>query len=219
MIAVVDYCKGNLKSVERGLRGVGGDAAITDDPAVIAQADAIVLPGVGAFKDTSDTMQATGQMAAIRDALSRDVPFLGICLGEHLLFSEGAEGSDAGTNPSGLGIVSGVVDRLPETDAQGKRYKIPHVGWNSIEFDSRNIEDTCPLLAGIKPGEYFYFTHSFCAPENEYTVATTTHSITFPSVVRVGTWIYGVQFHPEKSSDAGACVLKNFLNIVRSARG
>ena len=219
MIAVVDYCKGNLKSVERGLRGVGGDAVITDDPAVIAQADAIVLPGVGAFKDASDTMQATGQMAAIRDALSRDVPFLCIFLGEHLLFSEVAEGSDAGTNPSGLGSIPGVVERLPETDKEGKRYKIPHVGWNSIEFDPSNIEDACPLLTGIKPGEYFYFTHSYCAPASDATVATTTHSITFPSVVRAGDWVYGVQLHPEKSSDARACVLKNFLDIVRNARG
>lgn len=218
MIAVVDYCKGNLKSVERGLRGVGGDASITDDPRVIARAEAIVLPGVGAFKDASDTMQATGQMAAIRDAIARGVPFLGICLGEHLLFSEGSEGSSDGKTSAGLGIISGVVDRLPDTDAEGAQYKIPHVGWNSIEFDPTNISETCPLLEGIKPGEYFYFTHSFCAPDNECTQATTTHSITFPSVVRAGEYVYGVQFHPEKSSDAGAAVLKNFLTIVQRAR-
>lgn len=218
MIAVVDYCKGNLKSVERGLRSVGGDASITDDPAVIAQAEAIVLPGVGAFKDASDTMMTTGQMQAIRDTLSRGVPFLGICLGEHLLFSDGTEGSEEGKTAAGLGIISGVVDRLPDTDDTGVRYKVPHVGWNSVEFDSSTIKETCPLMEGIKSGEYFYFTHSFCAPESDCTRATTTHSITFPSIVRAGEYIYGVQFHPEKSSDAGAAVLKNFLNIVKRSQ-
>lgn len=214
MIAVVDYCKGNLKSVERGLRAVGGDACITDDPTVIEKADAIVLPGVGAFADASKTMTETGQMEAIRKAIKSGKPFLGICLGEHLLFSEGTEGAEGSVQTSeGLGCIEGVVDKMPEYDSNDLRYKIPHVGWNSIEFDA---SCGCPLLEGIKPGEYFYFTHSFIAPKSEATVATTTHSITFPSVVHCGETVYGVQFHPEKSSDAGAQVLKNFLSIVES---
>lgn len=218
MIAVVDYCKGNLKSVERGLRAVGGDAHITDDPKVIAAADAVVLPGVGAFADASETMCSTGQMEAIRAAIAAGKPFLGICLGEHLLFADGVEcaggpgkdgnSGDAGL-PAGLGTIPGTVVRMPRTDAQGNSYKVPHVGWNSVEFDP----GACPLFEGIEPGEFFYFTHSYIAPANDFTVATTTHSLTFPCAVQKGN-VFGVQFHPEKSSDAGAKVLANFLKIV-----
>lgn len=230
MIAVVDYCKGNLKSVERGLCAVGADARITEDPDTIMRAQAIVLPGVGAFKDASDTMLASGQMQAIRSAIAKGVPFLGICLGEHLLFASGEEGvadaggpvevgksaesdtqSEADGLAEGLGVMPGVVRALPAYDNQRNRYKIPHVGWNSIEFDT---ESSCPLLKGVHPGEYFYFTHSFIAPESPYTVATTTHSVTFPSVVWGKPHVFGVQFHPEKSSDAGAKVLANFLDVV-----
>ena len=233
MIAVVDYCKGNLRSVERGLINAGGDACITDNPEVIGGADAIVLPGVGAFADASATMLQTGQMQAIRAALAQGKFFLGICLGEHLLFEAGTEGADCaeGANHGqeadhaeksstsqkavfveGLGILPGVVDRIPEFDSTGKRYKIPHVGWNSIDFDPTC---DCPLLEGIKPGEYFYFTHSYIAPDSKATVATTTHSVTFPCVVQKGERIFGVQFHPEKSSDAGAHVLGNFVRMVQ----
>ena len=236
MIAVVDYCKGNLKSVERGLRAVGGDAFITDNPEDIARAEAVVLPGVGAFADASQTMIKTGQTRAIRAAIEAGKPFLGICLGEHLLFEKGTEGAShvrtesgavtgAGTEGTqnegaqatseGLGLLKGTVEKMPEFDEAQRRYKIPHVGWNSIEFDTSLA---CPLLAGIEPGEHFYFTHSYIAPQTSATIATTTHSITFPSVVRVNNVVYGVQFHPEKSSDAGAQVLKNFLAIVESQK-
>lgn len=218
MIAVVDYCKGNLKSVERGLIAVGADARITDDPAVIAAADAVVLPGVGSFADASATMERTGQMDAVRASIEAGKPFLGICLGEHLLFEAGVEGAlgpgrDGAAGdvlPRGLGVLSGVVGRMPKQDAAGAFYKVPHVGWNSIEFSA---DADCPLLAGVRSGEYFYFTHSYCAPDVAETVATTTHSTTFPCVVQEGL-AFGVQFHPEKSSDAGAKVLANFLTIV-----
>jgi imidazole glycerol-phosphate synthase subunit HisH len=223
MIAVVDYCKGNLKSVERGLRAVGGDAFITDNPEDIARAEAVVLPGVGAFADASQTMIKTGQMRAIRAAIEAGKPFLGICLGEHLLFEKGTEGAqiegeqNEGTQATseGLSLLKGTVEKMPEFDEAQRRYKIPHVGWNSIEFDTSLA---CPLLAGIEPGEHFYFTHSYIAPQTSATIATTTHSTTFPSVVRVNDVVYGVQFHPEKSSDAGAQVLKNFLAIVESQK-
>lgn len=220
MIAVVDYCKGNLKSVERGLIAAGGDALITEDPSVIAQADAVVLPGVGAFADASATMVATGQMDAVRAAIASGTPFLGICLGEHLLFDAGVEcahgpGRDGVPSdddlPEGLGVIPGIAVRMPQTDAAGAVYKIPHVGWNSLEFE----EGCNPLLEGIAPGEYFYFTHSYIAPASSATFATTTHSITFPAAVQRGN-AFGVQFHPEKSSDAGARVLRNFVGLVRS---
>ena len=194
MIAVIDYCKGNLKSVERGLTHVGGDAHITDDPEVIRTADALVLPGVGSFADASATMQQTGQMEAIRASLAEGTPFLGICLGEHLLFEGGTEHAEHGTMP-GLGIIDGIAKRMPAQDSSGKAYKIPHVGWNSIEF----AEDASvsPLFAGIPNGEYFYFTHSYIAPKSNATIATTTHSVTFPAAVQVGDRIFAVQFHPE----------------------
>ena len=221
MIAVVDYCKGNLKSVERGLRAVGGDARITDSPEEILAADAVVLPGVGSFADASAHMVESGQMEAVRSAIAAGKPFLGICLGEHLLFASGVEGA-AGPGvdgdpescdlPVGLGEIPGTVVRMPAQDAEGASYKVPHVGWNSVEFTSE-----CLLFEGIESGEYFYFTHSYIAPENDCTVATTTHSVTFPCAVQKGN-VFGVQFHPEKSSDAGAKVLANFLNVVESCK-
>lgn len=211
MIAVIDYCKGNLKSVERGLRGVGGDAHITSDPSVIARADALVLPGVGSYADAARTMVEMGQMDAIREALAHGAPFLGICLGQQLLFTGGTEHAGDEGVVQGLGLIDGVADKMPEKDAQGTSYKIPHVGWNSIEFDS----GASPLFAGIDNGEHFYFTHSFIAPDSNATIATTTHSVTFPSAVQVGDRIFGVQFHPEKSSTAGAKLLANFVEIAR----
>lgn len=221
MIAVVDYCKGNLKSVERGLRAVGGDAHITSNPDEIRTADAVVLPGVGSFADASRHMVESGQMEAVRSAIASGKPFLGICLGEHLLFESGVEGAGgpgvdgtpgSGALPEGLGVMQGTVVRMPAHDADGAAYKVPHVGWNSVEFDP-----ACPLFEGLQPGEFFYFTHSYIAPDTPYAVATTTHSVTFPCAVQKGN-VFGVQFHPEKSSDAGAKVLANFLAVVESCK-
>lgn len=236
MIAVVDYRKGNLMSVERGLEAAGAEAVITDDPAVIAQADAVVLPGVGAFADAMSTMNELGQADAVREAIAAAKPFLGICLGMHLLFEAGTESVD-GALMEGLGIIPGVVERMPNEDAAGKTYKIPHVGWNTveplgplaltgqaedafaagsfavIEAYQQGFDD--PLFAGIEPGEHFYFTHSFIAPESDATIATTTHSVTFPCALRCGERAYGVQFHPEKSSDTGAQLLRNFVELAR----
>ncbi len=215
MIAVIDYCKGNLKSVERGLIHAGADARITDDPAVIAQAQALVLPGVGAFADASAFMQESGQKDVVYDAVvKRGIPFLGICLGEQLMFAHGEEGADPGVTVDGLGFLEGTSMKLPATDEVGNAYKIPHVGWNSIEFDPNADYE---LLRNITPGEFFYFTHSYCAPKTPAALAYTTHSITFPSVVQFGDYAFGVQFHPEKSSDAGAQLLKNFVRIADHA--
>ena len=210
MIVVVDYHKGNLKSVERGLIGVGADARITDDVAEIARAEAIVLPGVGAFADAANAMRELGQDEVIVDRIQQGVPFLGICLGLHLMFAGGTEHADGKPTP-GLGLIPGVVDALPKTDPRGNAYKIPHVGWNSVDYLSKRPN---PLFAGIPDGEYFYFTHSFAAPHACETIATTTHSITFPCAVQVGQRAWGVQFHPEKSSDAGAKLLANFVEIA-----
>ena len=155
-------------------------------------------------------------MQAIRERVAAGVPFLGICLGEHLLFEEGTEGAGDAGNPHGVGILPGCVDRMPKTDAEGRAYKVPHVGWNTVEFAEGQAEN--PLFAGIESGTYFYFTHSYIAPEGPHTIARTTHSVTFPCAVARGN-VFGVQFHPEKSSDAGAAVLRNFVNIVNAAAG
>lgn len=234
MIAVVDYQKGNLKSVERGLIAAGGEAFITADASEIAKADAIVLPGVGAFADAATTMCELGQMDVIRERVRAGVPFLGICLGEHLMFEHGVEGAPEGNPTCGLGLLPGTVVAMPRGDEQGKAFKVPHVGWNTIEMPACNwngetvaipptpqpgseLALACPLFDGIAPGEYFYFTHSYIAPTGSHTIAETTHSLRFTSAVQYGDRAFGVQFHPEKSSDAGARVLANFVAIA--ARG
>ena len=271
MIAVVDYRKGNLKSVERGLIAAGARARITADAAEIASAEAIVLPGVGAFADAAATMEELGQMDAIRDRVREGVPFLGICLGEHLMFERGVEGSPEGKPARGLGLLPGCVTAMPRCDAEGNAFKVPHVGWNTIEApessgkasgeasapplespeggavlrqscshgqstglsgscgtalsaslkrsELSNITQgfPCPLFDGIAPGEYFYFTHSYIAPSGAFAVAKTVHSVRFTSAVQYGERAFGVQFHPEKSSDAGARVLANFVTIARGA--
>ncbi len=271
MIAVVDYQKGNLLSVQRGLAAVGGQAVVTSDPAEIAAADAIVLPGVGAFADAAATMRDLGQMDVIRERVLEGVPFLGICLGMHLMFEHGVEGSPAERAAAeagyaqGLGLIPGLVAALPREDAQGRSYKIPHVGWNEVSFaaipaaapatccqitppfvhnslhatnlaanepqpvsssrisagSSAISSATAPaksaLFDGIPEGEYFYFTHSYVSPDSAATIATTTHSITFPCAVQLGQRAFGVQFHPEKSSDAGLALLRNFVTIAQEA--
>lgn len=219
-IAVVDYCKGNLMSVERGLKRVGASAFVTADPAEIAHADAIVLPGVGAFADAAETMRKTGQVEVVRARIADGVPFLGICLGLHLMFEEGTEGTDfeneEADNAHGLAVLPGVVAAMPRTGEDGAAYKVPHVGWNSVEYDGPSAS---LLLEGISSGEHFYFTHSFVAPATPATVATTAHSIVFPSVVAYRDTAFGVQFHPEKSSDAGAVLLENFVRLAKLAKG
>ena len=154
-------------------------------------------------------------MQAIRERVAAGVPFLGICLGEHLLFEEGTEGASDAGNSHGLGILPGCVDRMPKTDAEGRAYKVPHVGWNTVEFAEGQAEN--PLFAGIESGTYFYFTHSYIAPTGPFVVAETAHSVTFPCAVQYRDTAFGVQFHPEKSSDAGAAVLRNFVSIVKGA--
>ena len=139
---------------------------------------------------------------------------LTLCLGEHLLFEEGVEGAGADGNPRGLGVLPGCVGRMPRQDAEGRAYKVPHVGWNTVDFPAGAAES--PLFAGIPSGTYFYFTHSYIAPDGPFAIAHTTHSVTFPCAVQKGN-AFGVQFHPEKSSDAGAAVLRNFVEIAKAA--
>lgn len=229
MFVVVDYQKGNLLSVERGLISAGADAVVSSNPRVIERAEAIVLPGVGAFADAADTMHSLGQMDVVYNRIMAGVPFLGICLGMHLMFTEGVEGASSERNPQGLGVLPGVVDRIPKCDNQGRTYKVPHVGWNSIippvnkvGKSDADLQDfgasaffSSSLFDGINPGEFFYFTHSFAAPNTDAAIALTQHSVLFPCAVQYGDVAFGVQFHPEKSSDAGAALLRNFVRIAK----
>lgn len=211
MIAVIDYHKGNLKSVERALVGVGLDARITDQVSAIYNASALVLPGVGSFTDAAVSMCDLGQMEVVRERILAGVPFLGICLGEHLLFEGGVEHAKDPDRPTpALGILPGIVRELPREDAFGTAYKIPHVGWNDVV----PVHSGIPLFDGFQEGAYFYFTHSYCVPDSYATIATTTHSITFPSAVQYGETCFGVQFHPEKSSDEGIRLLRSFAQLL-----
>ena len=200
MIAVVDYHKGNLKSVERGLIAAGADARITDDARTIERASAIVLPGVGAFADASATMIELGQMDVIRSRIDAGVPFLGICLGLQLLFEE----SEESPGVKGLGILKGKILRIPENGD----LKIPHMGWNSLKLsgDGRLFKD-------LPEDPYVYFVHSYYLKAEENIVkARTWYSTDIDASVEKGN-VFACQFHPEKSSRIGLQILKNFAEL------
>jgi glutamine amidotransferase len=212
---VVDYNKGNLRSVQKGLQLAGCEAIISQDPAAILAAQAIVLPGVGSFADASKELLASGQMPAIKQQIAAGVPFLGICLGLQLLFERGDEGLPSGQWAEGLGVLQGYCRRIDHITADGKSVKVPHVGWNQVDFAAANSTGLSPLFAGIPSGSNFYFTHSYqCQPTNRQNVlATVTHATEFACVVRKDQ-AFGVQFHPEKSSHLGLVILKNFVKFA-----
>lgn len=210
-IAVVDYHKGNLLSVVRSLTDVGAHAQASDDPALIRSADAVVVPGVGAFEDCMDYLRSSGEADAIMDAAQRGVPFLGICLGLHVLFERGEERSDGtlGEWVDGLGILSGSVTHLEPT-----RLKVPHVGWDQLHLTPHGRD--CALYQGVTEGANVYFTHSYALADDvdDAIVATRSH---YTRSFASGVWsdnVYGVQFHPEKSSATGLTILRNFVRLI-----
>jgi glutamine amidotransferase len=210
-IAVVDYHKGNLLSVVRSLGDVGASARATDKPADILAADAVVVPGVGAFEDAMGYLDESGEATAILEAAKNGVPFLGICLGLHVLFERGEERSDgqAGEWVKGLGILQGSVTRL-----KSGRLKVPHVGWDQLHLTPHGRE--CALYEGVAEGSNVYFTHSYAlADDVDADVVTTRSHYTrsFASGIWAGN-VYGVQFHPEKSSSTGLAILRNFVTRV-----
>jgi imidazole glycerol-phosphate synthase subunit HisH len=202
VIALIDYGAGNLTSVRKGFAAAGADLFNPADPADLSRATGIVVPGVGHFGATS-ALDA-GWTAAIRGAVLRGVPVFGICLGMQWLF----EGSDEAPGVTGLGVIGGACARLPY-DETGV-LKVPHVGWNALDMPRRSR-----LLEGIEPGSQVYFTHSFAAPVTPETVATCTHGAEFAAAVERDN-VFGVQFHPEKSSTAGIRILRNFVALARS---
>ncbi len=197
-VTVIDYKAGNLTSVLKALRHLGAEVEVTDnDLSLVERAERIVLPGVGHFAATK-RLDETGLTSAIRAAIARGVPFLGICVGMQWLYA----GSSEALEQPGLGHFQESCTRFPEGTE-----KVPHVGWNSLE-----VKSGARLLASVEPGEFVYFTHSYKAPVSADAAAITQYIEPFASAVERGN-VFGVQFHPEKSGATGLKILKNFLEV------
>lgn len=203
MIAIIDYGMGNLRSVEKAFERVGSPATVTTNPADLAEASHIVLPGVGAFRDCMSNLEQAGFVEPIQQRIQEGRPFLGICLGLQLLFTESEE---FGLH-QGLNIIPGRVVRFPDgMTEQGQRLPVPHMGWNQISYQAPS-----PLFNGIAHGSNVYFVHSYyVVPDDSAVIAATcTYGIPFcASVCRDN--VVATQFHPEKSQDIGLAMLKNF---------
>ena len=201
MIAMIDYDAGNIKSVEKALQKLGADVVITKDPEVILNAGKVILPGVGAFGDAMGNLNRYGLVDVIHKVVENGTPFLGICLGLQLLF----ERSDETPGVEGLGILKGEILRIPD----GEGLKIPHMGWNSL-----HLQNNGRLFKGLKENDYVYFVHSYYlkAEEPEIVKATTHYSVDIHASVEKDN-VFACQFHPEKSSDIGLTILKNFVEL------
>ena len=201
MIAIIDYDAGNIKSVEKALQKLGAEVVITKDPQVILNADKVILPGVGAFGDAMANLKKYKLDEVIRQVVEKGTPFLGICLGLQLLF----ERSDETPGVDGLGILKGEILRIPEKD----ELKIPHMGWNSL-----HLQNEGRLFKGLKEQSYVYFVHSYYlkAEEEEIVKATTDYSVNIHASVEKDN-VFACQFHPEKSSEVGLEILKNFVEL------
>ena len=199
MIALIDYGAGNLTSVRKGFAAAAADLFTPRDPSELSTATGIVVPGVGNFAATAALDGAW--ISAIRRVVNMGTPLLGICLGMQWLY----EGSDEAPDVRGLGAIAGRCSRLPGLAG----LKVPHVGWNSL-----HAPQSSRLLAGVADGSQVYFTHSYAAPITPEAAATCEHGAVFAAAVEIG-HIFGVQFHPEKSSDAGIRILRNFVAVAR----
>ena len=202
MIAIIDYGAGNIQSVSKALAHIGCEAFITRDKDKILKADGAVLPGVGSFGDTMDTMTEYGIKDTVIEYTKSGKPFLGICLGLQLLFPKSEESPDA----EGLGIFDGSITKIPS----GEGLKIPHIGWNSLDIKKRD-----GLFKGIGKNPYVYFVHSYFlnASDKSIVSAQTEYGVTIDAAVEKGN-VYATQFHPEKSGETGLKILRNFADIV-----
>ncbi len=205
MVAIIDYDAGNIKSVEKAFQYLGADTSVTRDPQTIYKADHVVLPGVGAFGDAMDRIREYDLENIINEVVKKEVPFLGICLGQQLLF----ESSKESDGVRGLGILRGEIIDIPDMDENGNTYKIPQIGWNNLK-----IREGARLFKGISGEPYVYFVHSYYlkAADRSIVAATTEYSVTIDASVECGN-VFACQFHPEKSADVGMQILDNFLHI------
>ncbi len=203
MIAIIDYDAGNIKSVEKALLLLGQEVKITDQAEEILTADKVVLPGVGAFGDAMSNLNRRGLVSVIQETAQKGTPFLGICLGLQLLF----ERSDEAPGVSGLGILPGEILRIPANED----LKIPHMGWNSL-----HLEHEGRLFRNVPEQLYVYFVHSYYlkAREEEIVKASTEYGVHIHASVEKGN-VFACQFHPEKSSDVGLQILKNFVELEK----
>ena len=201
MIAIIDYDAGNIKSVEKALLSLGEEAVITRDRDTILKAQKVILPGVGAFGDAMEKIRSNGLEEVIHEVVDKGIPFLGICLGLQLLFDT----SEESVGVKGLGILKGKIVKIP--DNQG--LKVPQIGWNSLKFANKGR-----LFKGIDEDSYVYFVHSYYlqAEDPGIVVATTDYATKIDASVEKGN-VFACQFHPEKSSEVGLKILKNFIEI------
>jgi imidazole glycerol phosphate synthase glutamine amidotransferase subunit len=198
-VALIDYGAGNVPSVERAIARLGADSYRAKSADDVLNAQAIILPGVGHFGALIQSLDERGLRAPLVDAIRRDVPFLGICLGLQALYEHSEEAPDL----AGLGVLAGEIRALPET------VKLPHMGWNRLRMVRASA-----LLEGLSENEYFYFAHKFAACKSSpEVIATCDHGVAFTAVAQCRR-AFGVQFHPEKSGEAGARVLQNFLRLA-----
>lgn len=204
MLAIVDYGRGNLGSVEKAFRRLGLETVITQEPQVVRDAEAVVLPGDGAFQDAMQNLKILGLLGPLREVLDSGRPFLGICLGYQLLFTESEEFGQG----KGLDLIPGIVRRFP------KGLKVPHMGWNQVSHAG-----DLAIFDGIPSGAYFYFVHSYYpeALDGTLRVATCQYGITFPAAIGRGP-LFATQFHPEKSQRWGLRLLENFAAVVSAHR-
>lgn len=201
MIAIIDYDAGNIKSVEKALKTLGQDVVVTRDADQILKADKVILPGVGAFGDAMSKLHAYGLVDVIKKVVDKKTPFLGICLGLQLMF----ESSEETLGVEGLGILKGKIVKIPENGD----LKIPHMGWNSLHFQNEGR-----LFANLPQESYVYFVHSYYlqAEEEQIVKATADYSTCIHASVEKDN-VFACQFHPEKSSDVGLTILRNFCSI------
>jgi glutamine amidotransferase len=201
-VTIVDYGVGNLRSLRRGLERAAATVTVSDDPARIAAADAVVLPGVGAF---GECVRNSEPFHDVLLEVAEDTPVLGICVGFQLMFEESTEGAPDGETIDGLGLLPGRVERIPAGEVN-----VPHIGWNEL-----TVEREHPLLAGIEDGDYVYFVHSYGSAVGEDTLASCDYGFDFAAVAARDT-VMGTQFHPEKSGETGLRILENFVEYARA---